>query len=90
MVIMAACTSDSDVEVTDEEGNTEETNTGGDLVASYATDVSSLDPAGQNDLPSDQRRNVIYEGLLYFEVLYSIQQHQNFGIDQCVNIEVDS
>lgn len=65
MVIMAACTSDSDVEVTDEEGNTEETNTGGDLVASYATDVSSLDPAGQNDLPSDQRRNVIYEGLLY-------------------------
>ena len=65
MIIMAACTSDSDVEVTDEEGNTEETNTGGDLVASYATDVSSLDPAGQNDLPSDQRRNVIYEGLLY-------------------------
>lgn len=65
MLIMAACTSDSDVEVTDEEGNTEETNTGGDLVASYATDVSSLDPAGQNDLPSDQRRNVIYEGLLY-------------------------
>ncbi|WP_026858791.1 glutathione ABC transporter substrate-binding protein [Jeotgalicoccus psychrophilus] len=65
MIIMAACTSDSDVEVTDEEGNTEETSTGGDLVASYATDVSSLDPAGQNDLPSDQRRNVIYEGLLY-------------------------
>lgn len=62
---MAACTSDSEVEVTDEEGNTEDTNTGGDLVASYATDVSSLDPAGQNDLPSDQRRNVIYEGLLY-------------------------
>ena len=65
MLIMAACTSDSDVEVTDEDGNTEETNIGGDLVASYATDVSSLDPAGQNDLPSDQRRNVIYEGLLY-------------------------
>ena len=65
MLIMAACTSDSEVEVTDEDGNTEEANTGGDLVASYATDVSSLDPAGQNDLPSDQRRNVIYEGLLY-------------------------
>ena len=65
MLIMAACTSDSEVEVTDEDGNTEEANTGGDLVASYATDVSSLDPAGQNDLPSDQRRNVIYEGLHY-------------------------
>lgn len=63
--VLAACTSDSNVEVSDEEGNTEEPAPGGDLVASYATDVSSLDPAGQNDLPSDQRRNVIYEGLLY-------------------------
>src|SRR5699024_8626302 len=63
--VLVACTSDSNVEVSDEEGNTEEPAPGGDLVASYATDVSSLDPAGQNDLPSDQRRNVIYEGLLY-------------------------
>ena len=65
IMVLAACTDDSDVEVADEEGNTGETSSGGDLVASYATDVSSLDPAGQNDLPSDQRRNVIYEGLLY-------------------------
>ena len=65
LLILSACTSDSDVEVTDEAGNTAEESSGGDLIASYATDVSSLDPAGQNDLPSDQRRNVIYEGLLY-------------------------
>lgn len=65
LIILSACTSDSEVEVTDEAGNTESESSGGDLVASYATDVSSLDPAGQNDLPSDQRRNVLYEGLLY-------------------------
>ena len=59
LLILSACTSDSDVEVTDEAGNTAEESSGGDLIASYATDVSSLDPAGQNDLPSDQRRNVI-------------------------------
>lgn len=59
ILIMAACTSDSDVEVTDEEENTEETNTGGDLVASYATDVSSLDPAGQNDLPDQVKKRYI-------------------------------
>src|SRR5699024_7759729 len=58
---LAACTSDANVEVADEDG---ETNTsGGDFIASYASDTSSLDPAGQNDLPSDQRRDVLYEGL---------------------------
>ncbi|CAD2079551.1 diguanylate phosphodiesterase [Jeotgalicoccus coquinae] len=65
VIVLAACTDDSEVDVGDGEGSTEEASSGGDLVASYATDVSSLDPAGQNDLPSDQRRNVIYEGLLY-------------------------
>lgn len=64
VIFLAACTSDADVEVTEEGGETNE-NTGGDLVASYASDTSSLDPAGQNDLPSDQRRNVLYEGLFY-------------------------
>ncbi|MGO1922267.1 MAG: ABC transporter substrate-binding protein [Jeotgalicoccus sp.] len=58
---LAACTSDANVKVADEDG---ETNTsGGDFIASYASDTSSLDPAGQNDLPSDQRRDVLYEGL---------------------------
>lgn len=58
---LAACTSDASVKVEDENG---ETNTlGGDFIAAYASDTSSLDPAGQNDLPSDQRRDVLYEGL---------------------------
>src|SRR5699024_8433789 len=57
--------SDSNVEVSDDEGNTEEPAQGGGLVASYATDVPSLDPAVQSDSPSDQLSNVSYEGLLY-------------------------
>lgn len=65
IIVLAACTDDSEVAVEDEGENTAEETSGGDLVASYATDVSSLDPAVQNDLPSDQRRNVIYEGLVY-------------------------
>lgn len=60
-LVLGACTSDANVEVSDENG---ETNTsGGDFIAAYASDTSSLDPAGQNDLPSDQRRDVLYEGL---------------------------
>lgn len=61
ILLLSACTSDNDVGVSDEG----EDSSGGDLVASYAIDAASLDPAGQNDLPSDQRRNVLYEGLLY-------------------------
>lgn len=62
LLFLSACTSDSDVEVSEEGEDSAE---GGDLVATYAIDAASLDPAGQNDLPSDQRRNVLYEGLLY-------------------------
>lgn len=60
VLFLAACADDSTVET-----ETAGESTGGDLVAAYASDTSSLDPAGQNDLPSDQRRNVIYEGLFY-------------------------
>jgi len=77
--VLAACTSDSDVEVSDEEGNTEEPAAGGDLVASYATDVSSLDPAGQNDLPSDQRRDVLYEGL--FDIDENMEPEMTLAAD---------
>ncbi|MCK1977215.1 glutathione ABC transporter substrate-binding protein [Jeotgalicoccus huakuii] len=64
LLMLAACTDDSEVM---EEENAASDSSGGDLVASYASDASSLDPAGQNDLPSDQRRNVIYEGLFYLD-----------------------
>lgn len=59
---LAACTDDSNVgQVV--AGVEQNEGTGGDFIASYASDTSSLDPAGQNDLPSDQRRDVLYEGL---------------------------
>ena len=64
LIVLSACTDDS--EVLEEEASSSN-ESGGDLVASYATDATSLDPAGQNDLPSDQRRNVIYEGLFYLD-----------------------
>ena len=64
LLMLAACTDDSEVM---ESENAASDSSGGDLVASYASDASSLDPAGQNDLPSDQRRNVIYEGLFYLD-----------------------
>lgn len=74
---LAACTSDANVEVADEDG---ETNTsGGDFIASYASDTSSLDPAGQNDLPSDQRRDVLYEGL--FDIDENMEPEMTLAAD---------
>lgn len=64
LLVLAACTDDSEVMEGEDAASD---SSGGDLVASYASDASSLDPAGQNDLPSDQRRNVIYEGLFYLD-----------------------
>ena len=60
-IILTACTDDSEV---NQNTNAEASTSGGDLVASYPSDAGSLDPAGTNDLASDQRRGVIYEGLL--------------------------
>ena len=74
---LAACTTDANVEVADENG---ETNTsGGDFIASYASDTSSLDPAGQNDLPSDQRRDVLYEGL--FDIDENMEPEMTLAAD---------
>lgn len=74
---LAACTSDANVEVAGEDG---ETNTsGGDFIASYASDTSSLDPAGQNDLPSDQRRDVLYEGL--FDIDENMEPEMTLATD---------
>ncbi|MFD2830313.1 ABC transporter substrate-binding protein [Corticicoccus populi] len=58
--ILAACTSDSEVE-DDVSGSLEQ---GNDIVVSYADDAVSLDPHGSNDAYSNRVRSNIYEGLV--------------------------
>lgn len=61
--VLAACTNDAEVDVT-EEAEENEVSEGGDFVVSTGTDAVSLDPHGSDDLYSDQMRNTIYEGLV--------------------------
>jgi len=63
MSVLAACTNDAEVDVTEEAEETE-LSEGGDFVVSTGTDAVSLDPHGNDDLYSDQMRNTIYEGLV--------------------------
>src|SRR5699024_1001074 len=57
--------------VTETEGGTEDASgegSGGvDLVISEASDIVSLDPHGNNDVPSSNVRNNIYESLTYLD-----------------------
>lgn len=63
-LVLAACTSDSDVEPEGDEAATEGTPSGGqDLVISDMSDVVSLDPHGNNDVPSSNVRYNLYDGL---------------------------
>ena len=79
-VVLVACADDSDVEpeADPEEGTATETEEGtedasgegsggGDLVISEASDIVSLDPHGNNDVPSSNVRNNIYESLTYLD-----------------------
>lgn len=79
-VVLVACADDSDVEpeADTEEGTATETEEGtedasgegsggGDLVISEAADIVSLDPHGNNDVPSSNVRNNIYETLVYLD-----------------------
>lgn len=79
-VVLVACADDSDVEpeadtedgaaTETEEGSedaTGEGSGGGDLVISEAADIVSLDPHGNNDVPSSNVRNNIYETLVYLD-----------------------
>ena len=62
-LVLAACTSDSEVDP-EEEGSAEGTPSGGqDLVISEMSDVVSLDPHGNNDVPSSNVRYNIYDSL---------------------------
>lgn len=65
---LAACADDSDVDEQaagdgDDADGTEETAGGGDLIISEMSDIVSLDPHGQNDVPSSNVRSNIYETL---------------------------
>ncbi|WP_052255624.1 glutathione ABC transporter substrate-binding protein [Salinicoccus sp. YB14-2] len=79
-VVLVACADDSDVEpeadtedgaaTETEEGSEDasgEGSGGGDLVISEAADIVSLDPHGNNDVPSSNVRNNIYETLVYLD-----------------------
>lgn len=79
-VVLVACADDSDVDpeadteedtATETEEGTEdasgEGSGGGDLVISEASDIVSLDPHGNNDVPSSNVRNNIYETLTYLD-----------------------
>ena len=68
ILVLSACTDDDGVEedtstVDGDDANSEET-AGGDLTVAIPSDVVSLDPHGSNDDPSEQLRDVVYEGLL--------------------------
>ena len=68
VLVLAACTDDSEVEPengegTSGEGGSEEVS-GGDLVMAFPSDAVSMDPHGSNDVPSEQVRDTIYEGLV--------------------------
>lgn len=75
VVILSACTDDSDVDEEAEGGAAENTadEGGGDLVLSTGNDVVSMDPHSSNDLYSDQVRNTIYEGLVTQDENFEIQ-----------------
>ena len=65
LLMLVACTDDSDVDTGsgESEGN-EESAGGGDFVVSYGSDLTSLDPHGATDLPSDQVTTNIFETLV--------------------------
>jgi len=61
LLILSACSDDSVATPDGEESSEAE---GGDLVMSFPTDIISMDPHGSEDVPSEQVRNTIYEGLV--------------------------
>ncbi|QQD85336.1 glutathione ABC transporter substrate-binding protein [Jeotgalicoccus sp. ATCC 8456] len=65
LLILSACSDDSEVTPDGEESAEAE---GGDLVMSFPTDIISMDPHGSEDVPSEQVRNTIYEGLVKHDV----------------------
>ena len=72
----AATETEEGTEDTSGEGSedaTGEGSGGGDLVISEASDIVSLDPHGNNDVPSSNVRNNIYETLTYLDEDMEVQ-----------------
>jgi len=72
ILILAACTDDSNVEEEATEGEETAAAEGGTLTLAIPSDAVSMDPHGSNDVPSEQIRDTIYEPLL--------TQDENFEI----------
>lgn len=72
ILILAACTDDSNVEEEATEGEEAAAQEGGTLTLAIPSDAVSMDPHGSNDVPSEQVRDTIYEPLL--------KQDENFEI----------
>lgn len=72
ILILAACTDDSNVEEEATEGEETTAAEGGTLTLAIPSDAVSMDPHGSNDVPSEQIRDTIYEPLL--------TQDENFEI----------
>ncbi len=72
ILILAACTDDSNVEEEATEGEEAAAQEGGTLTLAIPSDAVSMDPHGSNDVPSEQIRDTIYEPLL--------TQDENFEI----------
>ncbi|MCG1010239.1 glutathione ABC transporter substrate-binding protein [Salinicoccus sp. ID82-1] len=64
VLVLAACTDDSNVEPGGDTGGEEASSGGGDMVLSFPSDAVSMDPHGSNDVPSEQVRDTMYEGLV--------------------------
>src|SRR5699024_5166621 len=63
-LVLAACTSDSDVETDADDGASEGTPPGcHDRVISEMSDIVSMDPHGNNDVASSNVRYNLYDGL---------------------------
>ncbi len=72
ILILGACTDDSNVEEEATEGEEAAAQEGGTLTLAIPSDAVSMDPHGSNDVPSEQIRDTIYEPLL--------TQDENFEI----------
>ncbi|MFC3420340.1 glutathione ABC transporter substrate-binding protein [Salinicoccus hispanicus] len=64
VLVLAACTDDSSVEPEGDAGGDEASSGGGDMILSFPSDAVSMDPHGSNDVPSEQVRDTMYEGLV--------------------------
>ena len=64
VLVLAACTDDDNVDEEAADNGDAETASGGDLTVAIPSDAISMDPHGNNDVPSEQVRDEIYEPLL--------------------------